>query len=327
MESKTILFTVDGYSISPRTEQKAGVQGSHNITEVRFEGDLVLGGAGTDPKNNKVRIQFIDGAGGFFSSGFLTVVLDEGDEHFSVTCPIPNNVTNSGGLAYVYLVVTKITYEGEKALEEQVYISPPGKLCFTHSGVGSPSEYAYKVGITNALVNAEIFVGQAENFASKAKEFKDGAEGFASQAEKAKNEAEGFATDAKIAAEEAKKHKEDVQTDLTNYVTKEDADNTYATKKELDNINVNEVTGDFTVTSEDSGASVKIFDGIVKGNQGGGSYEILPDYIKLNGFLGDFKLSTEGVEGTNTAKASWQKWLDIQSMIDASIGLALEGDY
>ena len=169
MESKTIIFTVDRDSISPRTEQKAGVQGNHNITEVRFEGDSVLSNAMENSENYKVRMQFIDGAGGFYSSGFLTVYSDETDGRLFVTCPIPNNVTNAGGLAYVYLVVTEIDYGDGKALENQVYISPPGKLLYTHSGVGSPSEYAYKVGITNALINAEIFAGQAERYSNEAK--------------------------------------------------------------------------------------------------------------------------------------------------------------
>lgn len=196
MESKTILFTVDGDNISPRTEQKAGVQGNHNITEVRFEGDSVLSGAMENSENYKVRMQFIDGAGGFYSSGFLTVYSDETDGRLFVTCPIPNNVTNAGGLAYVYLVVTEIAYEGKKALESQVYISPPGKLLYTHSGVGSPSEYAYKVGITNALVNAEIFAGQAEGYANKSLGYSNTAGEYAENAASSAENAADSATNA-----------------------------------------------------------------------------------------------------------------------------------
>ena len=66
MESKTILITVDGDNISPRTEQKAGVQGTHNITEVRFNvEDALVSGALGDPPTSRIRMQFIDGAGGF----------------------------------------------------------------------------------------------------------------------------------------------------------------------------------------------------------------------------------------------------------------------
>ena len=173
MESKTILFTVDGDSISPKTEQKAGVQGNHNITKVRFnvEETLVSGALGDSP-TSRIRMQFINGAGGFYSTGFLDVmseILPDESAQYYVTCPIPNNVTNAGGVAYVYLVVTEIEYEGKKALEKQAYISPPGKLFYTHSGVGSPSDCAYRVGISNALVNAEIFVGQAERYSNEAK--------------------------------------------------------------------------------------------------------------------------------------------------------------
>ena len=180
MESKTILFTVDGDKISPRTEQKAGVQGQHNITEVRFnvEEALVSGALGDSP-TSRIRMQFIDGAGGFYSTGFLDVmseILPDESAQYYVTCPIPNNVTNAGGLAYVYLVVTEIVYEDEKALENQVYISSPGKLFYTHSGVGSPSEYAYKVGISNALVNAEAARKDAEIARDEAEAAKEAVE-------------------------------------------------------------------------------------------------------------------------------------------------------
>lgn len=196
MESKVILFTVDGGSISPNTEQKAGVQGSHNITEVRFESDVILNDAKNNPAEFKVRMQFLDGAGGFYSTGFLTVYSDETDGTLYVMCPIPNSVTNAGGVAHVYLVVTQIAYEGENAVENQVYISSPGKLVFTHSGVGSPSEYAYRKGISNALVDAEISVGLAEAHSNAAKEYKESAEG-------SKNDAESFAIAAETSASSA----------------------------------------------------------------------------------------------------------------------------
>lgn len=303
-----IVFSVasDG-SVSPSVVHKAGVQGSHNVTEVKFDVSA-LSSLYADGKA-KTRIQIIDGAGGFYSTGFLKLSEDN-----KVSCEIPSTVTNVGGIANVHLVVTKITYENELAVEDQAFISFAGKISFEGSGVGSPSEYQYRKGISSALVNAEIFVGQAERFASEAKESEDAAS--------------GFAANAATSAEEARQHKEDVQTDLTNYVTKEDANNTYATKEELDTINVNEVIGNFTVTSEDGGESVEISAGVVKGNQGGGTYKIGPDEIILNGFLGYFEFGTEGViKGNDTAKASWQEWLGIQSMIDTAIGQALEGDY
>ncbi len=202
MENKTILFTVDGDSISPKTEQKAGVQGQHNITDVRFEGDILIE-AVSNPDVVKARIQFIDGAGGFYSTGFLDVTSDEEDGTIYVTCPIPDNVTNAGGVAHVHLVLTKIAYEDEKAVENQVYISPPGKLLYTHSGVGSPSEYAYRMGISSALVNAEIFAGRAEEASEAAEETKLKVETAEADAYESAEQANKNATDADKSAKSA----------------------------------------------------------------------------------------------------------------------------
>ena len=104
MANKVIQFTVsaDG-GISPKVEQAAGVQGSHNVTEVEFD---VSGLSYTFTNEDiKVRIQMIDGAGGFDSTGFLTVKDNK------VSTLLPRRFTNAGGVAKVYLVVTEITYD------------------------------------------------------------------------------------------------------------------------------------------------------------------------------------------------------------------------
>ena len=191
MENKTILFTVgaDG-AVSPSTEQKAGSQGSHNATQVRFDVEAISG-LFPGSKEKLARIQFIDGAGGFHSTGFLNVLSDEIDGKLYVSTPLSDDVTNAGGLAYVYLVVSEITYNGEDApaTENQVLISSGGKLRFTHSGVGSPSEYAYRTRISNALVNAETFVGQAERASDDSKGYRDKAGEYASDAAVSANSA------------------------------------------------------------------------------------------------------------------------------------------
>lgn len=121
---------------------------------------------------------------------------------------------------------------------------------------------------------------------------------------------------------------------------------TYATKEDLKNLELpNEITGDFTVTNEDGDESVTLSEGKVRGRQGGGIYEIKPDGIDFYGFLGNFSLSTQGVVGNDTAKASWQEWLEVgaggsgtdlsnyytkaevESYVNGAIGQALEGDY
>lgn len=87
---------------------------------------------------------------------------------------------------------------------------------------------------------------------------------------------------------------------------------TYATKDELENIEFpNEITGDFTVTSEFGGTSVELSNGTVNGNQGGGTYKIDPDGIDFTGFKGWFSLNTDSVSGCDAAKSSWQEWLGI----------------
>lgn len=172
--AQIITFSVseDG-KISPSTVQKAGVQGSHNITEVRFNvKEALVSGALEESPTSRIRMQFVDGAGGFYSTGFLDVmseILPDLSAQYYVTCPIPSTVTNAGGIAKVYLVITEIVYgvEDGPAYEEQVFISSAARISFEGSGVGSPSEYQYRKGISSALVNAEIFVGQAEKYAEE----------------------------------------------------------------------------------------------------------------------------------------------------------------
>ena len=197
MANKVIQFTVsaDG-GISPKVEQAAGVQGSHNVTEVEFD---VSGLSYTFTNEDiKVRIQMIDGAGGFDSTGFLTVKDNK------VSTLLPRRFTNAGGVAKVYLVVTEITYDDGVAHEEEVYMSQGGKLRFDGSGVGSPSNDIYLKGISSALVNAETFVRLAETASDDAKKYKDEAGVFKDAAETAKSEAMQYANDADLSATSAR---------------------------------------------------------------------------------------------------------------------------
>lgn len=200
MVNKVIEFVVsaDG-EISPKVEQAAGVQGSHNVTQVVFDvSALNYDFANTDTDNDndnviRTRIQFIDGAGGFESTGFLNVDLATK----TVSTLVPRSITNAGGVAKVCLVVTEITYDGDGvAHEKEVYISQGGKLRFDGSGVGSPSNDMYLKGISSALVNAETFVGLAETASDNAEKAKDAAEGFKNDAETAATSAAGSAASA-----------------------------------------------------------------------------------------------------------------------------------
>lgn len=181
--------------VTPATEQKAGVQGSHNVTKVIFD---VTDVAGVLEHNTRIRLQFVDGAGGFSSSGFLTPWGD--GERYYVESLLTSDVTAAGGLANVYLVDTEIIYADEIATEKEVFISESGKLRFISSAASAQSEYAYRMGIAGALLEAEKFSGNAEESANKA-------EGYLSEtagnAESAANSA-NVATNSQAAAELAK---------------------------------------------------------------------------------------------------------------------------
>ncbi len=178
---KTINFKLErGGKLSPFVPQEAGAQGSHNIVEVRI--DITEYVKQVDSEDVKYRMQFIDGAGGFHSSGFLQPENDLGDI-WSISCELENSVTNAGGIASVHFVASTIFYDGEKAIESEIFITEAGKIAFSNSGVGSPSEYQYRRGMSNALLNAEIFAGRAESASNTAKEHRDKAEEFKKEAD------------------------------------------------------------------------------------------------------------------------------------------------
>lgn len=191
-----IKFKVDSVGkITPATEQKAGVQGSHNVTKVIFDVTDV-----TDvlEHNTRFRLQFVDGAGGFSSSGFLTPWGD--GERYYVESLLTSDITAAGGLANVYFVATEIEYVDTVARENEVFISESGKLRFVSSAASSQSEYAYRMSIAGALLETEKFADNAEQSAIKAEGYLDATSG---NAESAANSA-NVATNSQAAAELAK---------------------------------------------------------------------------------------------------------------------------
>ena len=204
MSLRTIEFTVsaDG-SVTPVTEQKAGIQGEHNKTELvisvfKFENlttSIFL--------KDVIRIQFIDGAGGFYS----TEILNK-DEEGNVRCTIPDEVTNAGGLVCAYVVLTQLYDTGSGPVRvKNVSISKPCKLRFEHSGVGSPSEYAYRVNISGALLNAQQSAEAAENYADNSLNYSNLAKDYSNAAKTAQSNAEAAANQASSNAEAAEKEK------------------------------------------------------------------------------------------------------------------------
>lgn len=188
MALKTIKYAVTSNGITPRTEQAGGIQGEHNVTEV-----LLALGADL-PSGTHYRVQAVDGAGGFYSSEFLTPTENK------IIFPLCEDITKAGGVAYLHLVVTEVAYDtnGKYVGENQKFLSKPMRLRFENSGVGSPSETAYRLGITGALLSAQQSAEQAE-------EAKEGAEAAKAGAETAKSDAEIARDASQLAASEANK--------------------------------------------------------------------------------------------------------------------------
>ena len=85
-----------------------------------------------------------------------------------------------------------------------MFISSAAKISFEGSGIGSPSEYQYRKGISSALVNAEIFVGQAEGYANKSLGYSNTSGEYAGNAADYAADAASFANNAADSLQELK---------------------------------------------------------------------------------------------------------------------------
>lgn len=206
MALKTIKYTITGNGVTPITEQAGGMQGEHNVTEV----EMTLGTGVPMGDDVRYRVQTIDGAGGFYSTEFLT------PSDGKITFLLSRHITLAGGVAYLYLVATKVIYEGEKFVSEsQEFLSKAMRLRFENSGVGSPSENAYRLGVTGALLKANDLATEASKSANEAKAEKELAKAEAESSRSSANESKNhennantYATNAQTFANEAKTNKE-----------------------------------------------------------------------------------------------------------------------
>ena len=206
MALKTIKYTITSDGVTPTTEQSGGEQGEHNVTEV----EMTLGTGVPTGDNVRYRVQCVDGAGGFYSTEFLEATDNK------VTFLLSRDITNAGGVAYLNFVATKVVYEGEKFVSEsQEFLSKAMRLRFTNSGVGSPSDNAYRLGITGALLRANDLATAASQSAKEAESQKKFAQAEAETAKSSANEAlnhennaNTYATNAQTFANDAKASKE-----------------------------------------------------------------------------------------------------------------------
>lgn len=340
MSLRTIEFTVsaDG-SVTPVTEQKAGIQGEHNKTELvisvfRFENlttSIFL--------KDVIRIQFIDGAGGFYS----TEILNK-DEEGNVRCTIPDEVTNAGGLVCAYVVLTQLYDTGSGPVRvKNVSISKPCKLRFEHSGVGSPSEYAYRVNISGALLNAQQSAEAAENYADNslnysnlAKDYSNAAKTAQSNAEAAANQASSNAEAAEAKANEATTAKENAERSASIAGAHEENANKHrmavkeavaAEQKRIDNISANAIKG--TVSGSEillTDVSPIVHDMKVRVSSDSISDLSTVKLIKSNGSgetIAEYTPTADGTVDSVTSRGAKQK--NKSDIWDGSVSTGLQG--
>lgn len=178
----TVNFTVkaDG-SVSPITPQPGGVVGEDNSVSVCFDVSAISIGS-----SDLVRIDFANGAGGFFSSEHLSVADSK------VTYLLPYEVTTAGGTAQLHLVVTTFNDSDE----EVIRYSFPARIYFESSAIGSVGYNAYRKGLSGLVVEANEAAESASASANDAAESQ-------TAAAKSANDADSAATGAAYSAQSA----------------------------------------------------------------------------------------------------------------------------
>ena len=125
MAIRTISYSVISDGISPNTEQQAGLQSEHAVTELVFtlDGTLYQALLGEKGESDTLVYRFdcCDGMGGAVKTE--PAALTSG----TVTFTVGENLTRSGGKARVYLVISR--YNAEEKTETEL-LSFPAKLRF-----------------------------------------------------------------------------------------------------------------------------------------------------------------------------------------------------
>lgn len=125
MAIRTISYSVKNDGISPNTEQQAGLQSEHAVTQLVFTLDSTLYQALLSEKGETdalvYRFDCCDSMGGAVKTEPKTLTGN------TVTFTVGENLTRSGGKARVYLVISR--YNAEKKTETEL-LSFPAKLRF-----------------------------------------------------------------------------------------------------------------------------------------------------------------------------------------------------
>lgn len=125
MAIRTISYSVKSDGISPNTEQQAGLQSEHAVTELVFTLDSTLYQALLSEKSETdtlvYRFDCCDSMGGAVKTEPSALTGS------TVTFTVGENLTRSGGKARVYLVISR--YNAEEKTETEL-LSFPAKLRF-----------------------------------------------------------------------------------------------------------------------------------------------------------------------------------------------------
>ena len=125
MAIRTISYSVKSDGISPNTEQQAGLQSEHAVTQLVFTLDSTLYQALLSEKDETdtlvYRFDCCDSMGGAVKTEPSALTSD------TVTFTVGENLTRSGGKARVYLVISR--YNAEEKTETEL-LSFPAKLRF-----------------------------------------------------------------------------------------------------------------------------------------------------------------------------------------------------
>lgn len=166
MAIRTISYSVKSDGISPNTEQQAGLQSEHAVTQLVFTLDSTLYQALLSEKGETdtlvYRFDCCDSMGGAVKTEPSVLTSD------TVSFTVGENLTRSGGKARVYLVISR--YNAEEKTETEL-LSFPAKLRFenvpeTDSDNGNSRESLST--LTEAAKNAATRAKQSANTAVEA---------------------------------------------------------------------------------------------------------------------------------------------------------------
>lgn len=158
---RTITFNATVSGVTPTGPQDAGVQGDHNATQVVWSLDAAL----INP-DYRYRCEFVDGAGGWDTTQYLTPSADK-----TIVVSLPRAWTAAGGCGVIRLCVSEFL----DGAEERSLYTLTGRLQFAGRENGGACAAAYETKlpvlieeVTEAMDGAADAAAQANTAAAGA---------------------------------------------------------------------------------------------------------------------------------------------------------------